>query len=149
MKPIIAVLLFAALGATGLTMAQNKINIEFKDKSGKVVTIVCDDQSRRKGCIKPPPPPAPPALPTMPSPPSPPPPPPLPALAGLTEPPVPPSPPEPPEIVIPDEVHAACKNKMEGSQASWTQKPNAYYSGTCVKKNGEMQLDVKRISITQ
>ncbi|WP_390211225.1 hypothetical protein [Undibacterium danionis] len=146
MKPIIAVLLFAALGATGLTMAQNKINIEFKDKSGKVVTIVCDEQSTRKACIKPPPPPA---LPAMPSPPSPPPPPPLPALAGLTEPPAPPSPPEPPEIAIPDEVHAACKNKMEGSQASWMQKPSAYYSGTCIKKNGEMQLGVTRISITQ
>lgn len=145
MKPIIAVLLFAALGATGLTMAQNKINIEFKDKSGKIVTIVCDDQSTRKGCIKPPPPPAPPALPTMPSPPSPPPP---PSLAGLTNPPAPPSPPEPPEIVIPDEVHAACQGKTEGSKASWKQEPSAYYSGTCVKRKGEMQLDVTRISIS-
>jgi hypothetical protein len=144
MKPIIAILLFAALGATGLTLAQNRINVEFKDKSGKVITIICDEHSTKKACIKPPPPPAPPALPPMPSPPSPP-----PALADLSTPPEPPNPPEPPEIVIPDEVHAACKGKAEGSKASWEQEPSAYYSGTCVKQKGEMRLEVSHISISK
>jgi hypothetical protein len=150
MKPIVAILLFATLGATGLTLAQNKINIEFNDKSGKVITIVCNDQSTKKACIKPPPPapPAPPALPSLPSPPPPPLPPTPPTLAELTSPPLPPSPPEPPEIVIPDEVHAACKGKTEGSKANWKQEPSAYYSGTCIKRKGEMQLDVTHISIS-
>jgi hypothetical protein len=147
MKPFIAILLFAALGATGLTLAQNRINIEFKDKSGKVITIVCNDQSTNKACTMPPPPPPLPAVPALPPMPNLPQPPAPPTITEIANPPEPPSPPEPPEIIIPDEVHAACKGKEAGSKASWKPESFTNYSGTCVKQKGEMQLDVSHVSI--
>ncbi|MBC3809207.1 hypothetical protein H8K52_17845 [Undibacterium seohonense] len=143
MKPLITIILFAALGATGLSMAQSKVQIITKDHKRTVVTITCDgDDASKDKCRKfapPPPPPAPPPppLPNLPEPPEPP------------EPPELPEPPEPPVISIPDEVHQACKGKSEGSKTSWNIDKFEHYAGVCIKRNGKMELDVQRITINK
>ena len=162
MKPLALVILFAACGATGLSIAQSKNDMNTKEMHIKVVSSRCAQDSTNKNCVKlapPPTPPAPPALNTPkvpktpntpPAPPAPPLPPDLadlPALPDLPPPPAPPAPPEPPEIVIPNEVHQACQNKNAGTAASWRQDKSAYYAGVCVKRDGKMVLDVHQISL--
>ncbi|MBC3873888.1 hypothetical protein [Undibacterium flavidum] len=152
MKPIALTVLLATLGATGLSLAQSNIDIDLNGIHSKVVSVKCTQNSTKKSCAKllpPPIPPAPPAPPALPSPmaPLPPPPPPLPDLPSIADLPEPPEPPEPPEIVIPDEVHQACKNKSVGASASWQPNKSTYYGGTCVKRDGKMILDVHQISL--
>lgn len=159
MKPLALVILFAAFGATGLSLAQSEIEIDSKSIQSHVIGVTCPPGSAKKDCTKPTPPlpPAPPSprVPPPPLPAPPPPPPAPPALADLPEPPElpeplePPEPPEPPELVIPDEVHQACKNKSAGASASWQVNKSAYYGGTCVKRDGKMMLDVRQISLHQ
>jgi hypothetical protein len=144
MKPLALVILFAAFGATGLSIAQSTIEIDSKGIHSNVISVKCPTDSE-KSCVKILPPPLPPAPPAPPSRPVPPPPPPAPpALADLPE---PPEPPEPPEIVIPDEVHQACNNKNAGTSANWQANKSADYGGICVKRDGKMILDVHRISL--
>ncbi|MFA9273342.1 MAG: hypothetical protein ACEQSE_00590 [Candidatus Aquirickettsiella gammari] len=145
MKPLALVILFAAFGATGLSIAQSTIEIDSKGIHSNVVSVRCPTDSAKSTCVKLLPPPVPHAPPSLPAPPPPPPAP--PALADLTEPPEPPAPPEPPEINIPDEVHQACKHKSAGASASWQANKSAYYGGTCIKRDGKMMLDVHRISL--
>lgn len=139
MKPLALVILFAAFGATGLSIAQSKIEIDSKGIHNNVISVRCSPDSTKKSCARllpPPLPPAPPAPPSLPVPPPPP-----PTLADLPE------PPEPPEIVIPDEVHQACKGKAAGASASWQPTKSIYYGGVCVKREGNMMLDVHQISL--
>lgn len=141
MKPLALVILFAAFGATGLSIAQSTIEIDSKGIHSNVISVKCPTDSA-KICVKRLPPPLPPAPPSRPVPPPPPPAP--PALADLPE---PPKPPEPPEIVIPDEVHQACNNKSAGTSASWQANKSAYYGGVCIKREGKMMMDVHQISL--
>ncbi len=151
MKPLTIVILLAAIGATGLSIAQNKVEIDASGVRLKTISIHCSDDTTKKACaraVSPPMPPAPPPrLPAAPAPPAPPAP---PALTDLPEPPEPlepPVPPEPPEIIVPEEVHAACAGKAVGAAASWQREPSAYYGGTCLQSKGKMRLDVHRITL--
>lgn len=153
MKPLALVILFAACGATGLSIAQSKVELDSKGIQVKFSRHECTQDASKKKCLTQllPPPPAPPAPPRPPAPP--PPPPALPtglvSVTDLPTPPLPPEPPEPPEVVIPDEVHQACNNKSAGTAASWQQDKSAFYRGVCVKREGKMQLDVRQISLSK
>ncbi|MBI3712792.1 MAG: hypothetical protein HY253_07495 [Burkholderiales bacterium] len=147
MKPLLLVLLFAGFGATGLSLAQNHIDIS-NTNGHTSITIRCDQEAvlcdqilkRTKR------PPAPPAPPTPPSPPglSE-----LPDVPEYPEIPEPPEPPPPPKVVIPKQVHRACEGKKDGQEAQWRVGKQSYYAGICRQQQGAMQLDVHRIELNQ
>ncbi len=151
MKPLLLVLLFAGIGATGLTLAQNQIAISNTSKATSI-TIDCNADAAlckrlAKKSIRPPAPPVPPAPPAPPDASEPPE---LPDLSDLPEPPEPPlPPPPPPKVVIPKEVHRACQGKKVGEEAQWRIGNKAYYAGTCRQQQGELQLDVHHIKISE
>lgn len=149
MKPLLLVLLFAGLGATGLSFAQK--HIEITDKDGRTtISIRCDDTpavcARLLKKIAPPPaPPTPPAppppseiaeLPELPE---------LPELAELPD--LPEPPPPPPLPTIPKKVHKVCQGKAEGDAAHWRSGDSAYYAGICKRHQGSMRLDVREIQL--
>lgn len=155
MKPLLLVLLFAGIGATGLTLAQNQIAISSTNKVTSI-TIDCNLDAAlckrlAKKSIRPPAPPAPPAPPVPPEASEPPEPPELAELADLPdfpEPPEPPlPPPPPPKVVIPKEVHRACQGKKVGEEAHWRIGSKADYTGICRQQQGELQLDVRHIKL--
>jgi hypothetical protein len=144
MKPLLIVILIAAIGASGMSYAQNKIQAHTKN-GVTTITIHCDSRESKESCERllsqlpqPPQPPTPPGVPEPVSPPTP------PAAATLPE---PPAPPPVPKIVIPAEVRAACDSKAVGDQVTWNKVKDEIYAGTCVKKNGKMMFDVDYISI--
>lgn len=147
MKPLLLVLLFAGLGATGLSVAQNYIAISSTNGHTSITlrcdqdSILCTDQSKRTKC--PPAPPAPPAPPSPPDSAE------FPELPEVPEIPEPPAPPEPPKVVIPTQVHRACSGKQDGQEAQWRVGTLSYYAGTCRKHQDKLQLDVTRIELNQ
>lgn len=158
MKPFLLVLLFAGIGAAGVSLAQNHIDIS-NNNGHTSITIRCNQDSshctqRLRKTMRPPLPPLPPSPPSPPLPPAPPPPPlemselsllaELAELADLADLPAPPPPPEP---FIPKQVHRACQGKQDGQAAHWHIGRHAYYSGTCRQHQGAMQLDVSHIDI--
>lgn len=148
MKPILLVLLFASLGATGLSFAQKHIEIT-NNNGHTTISVHCDDTPAVCARLlkKLPQPPAPPAPPTPPQPPeigN------LPELPELAElPDLPDPPPPPPEPVVPKQVHQACQGKAEGEAAHWRSGDQAYYAGTCKRHQGTMQLDVNHIELSE
>ncbi|MBR7747676.1 hypothetical protein [Undibacterium baiyunense] len=146
MRILAAVIIFAALGATGLSIAESKIKqTEVKKTSlaNTVISIQCESTTGKNRCLKllpPPPPPAPPAPPTVPA---------------TLEPPTPPSPPAlpsaplPPALEIPEELHYICKDKAEGAKIEAKQSDSITFSGKCVKRDGKMLLDIHRVQARQ
>ncbi len=136
MRILAAVIIFAALGATGLSIAESKIKQTEAKKTNlanTVISIQCESTTGKNRCLKllsPPPPPAPPAPPAVPA---------------TLEPPAPP----PPALEIPEELHAICKDKAEGATIEAKQSDAITFSGTCVKRDGKMLLDVHRVHARQ
>nr|WP_315482576.1 hypothetical protein [uncultured Undibacterium sp.] len=127
MKPVAIVLLLATVGAAGLSVAQSKIKSADSIKDSTVITIQCEEKSISNRCLKVPPPPAPPA------PPAPPPPPPVPELPAI------------PEIYIPEALHAICADKAAGTKIKAQQSDSLEFSGSCIKRDGKMILDINHI----
>lgn len=124
MKPVAIVLLLATVGAAGLSVAQSKIKSADSSKYNTVITIQCEENSISNRCLKVPPPPAPPA---------PPPPPPVPELPAI------------PEIYIPEALHAICADKAAGTKIKAQQSDSLEFSGSCIKRDGKMILDINHI----
>lgn len=124
MKPVAIVLLLATFGAAGLSVAQSKVKSVDINKSNTVITIQCEEKSISNRCLKVPPPPAPPA---------PPPPPPVPELPAI------------PEIYIPEALHAICADKAAGTKIKAQQSDSLEFSGSCIKRDGKMILDINHI----
>ena len=124
MKPVAIVLLLATFGAAGLSVAQSKVKSVDINKSNTVITIQCEEKSISNRCLKVPAPPAPPA---------PPPPPPAPELPSL------------PEIYIPEALHAICADKAVGTRIKAQQSNSLEFSGSCIKRDGKMILDIDHI----
>ncbi len=124
MKPVAIVLLLATFGAAGLSVAQSKVKSVDINKSNTVITIQCEEKSISNRCLKVPAPPAPPA---------PPPPPPAPELPSL------------PEIYIPEALHAICADKAAGTRIKAQQSDSLEFSGSCIKRDGKMILDIDHI----
>lgn len=124
MKPVAIVLLLATFGAAGLSVAQSKVKSVDINKSNTVITIQCEEKSISNRCLKVPAPPAPPA---------PPPPPPAPELPSL------------PEIYIPEALHAICADKAAGTRIKAQQSDSLEFSGSCIKRDGKMILDINHI----
>ncbi len=127
MKPVIIVLLLATVGATGLSLAQSNIKSADSNKAKGVITIQCEENSPSNRCLRVPLPPEPP------EPPAPPPPPPPPELPTL------------PEIYIPEALHAICADKAAGSKIKAQQSDSLQFSGTCIKRDGKIILDIDHI----
>lgn len=140
MRILAAVIIFAALGATGLSIAESKIKQTEAKKTNlnnTVIIIQCESTTGKNRCLKllpPPPPPAPPAPPAVPA---------------TLEPPALPSAPLPPALEIPEELHGICKDKAEGATIEAKQSDAITFSGTCVKRDGKMLLDVHRVHARQ
>jgi hypothetical protein len=124
MKPIIIVLLLATVGAAGLSIAQSNIKSADSNKTNGVITIQCEEKSASNRCLK---------VPPLPEPPAPPPPPPPPELPTL------------PEIYIPEALHAICADKAAGTTIRAQQSDSLQFSGTCVKRDGKIMLDIDHI----
>lgn len=124
MKPVAIVLLLATVGAAGLSVAQSKIKSADSSKDSTVITIQCEEKSISNRCLKVPLPPAPPA---------PPPPPPVPELPAI------------PEIYIPEALHAICADKAAGTKIKAQQSDSLQFSGTCIKRDGKIILDIDHI----
>jgi len=124
MKPVIIVLLLATVGAAGLSFAQSNIKSVDSNKTNGVITIQCEEQSASNRCLK---------VPPLPEPPAPPPPPPPPELPSL------------PEIYIPEALHAICADKAAGTKIKAQQSDSLQFSGTCVKRDGKIILDIDHI----
>lgn len=137
MRILAAVIIFAALGATGLSIAESEIKQTEAKKTNvtnTVISIQCESTTGKNRCLKllpPPPPPAPPAPPTPPTPP---------AL---------PSAPPPPALEIPEALHGICKDKGEGTAIEAKQSDAVTFSGTCIKRDGKMLIDVHRVHARQ
>ena len=141
MKSLLLVLLFAGVGATGLTLAQNHVDIS-NTNGHTSVTIRCNQETALcarllKKTVRPP---APPDLSELPV---------FPEIPEIPEIPEPPAPPPPPEIVIPKQVHRACVGKNQGQEAQWRVGSHSYYAGICRQQSGKMQLDVNRVELNQ
>ncbi|WP_395009585.1 hypothetical protein [Undibacterium sp.] len=124
MKTIVIALLLATVSAAGLSVAQSNIKSADSSKANNVITIQCEEKSASNRCLKVPPPPAPPAPPP---------------------PPPPPEEPTPPEIHIPEALHAICAGKAAGTTIKAEQSDSIQFSGSCIKRDGKMVLDIDHI----
>lgn len=134
MRILAAVIIFAALGATGLSIAESKIKQTEAKKTNTtntVISIQCESTTGMNRCLKLLPPPPPPAAPAPPAPPE------LPSA------------PLPPALEIPEALHGICKDKGEGTAIEAKQSDAVTFSGTCIKRDGKMLLDVHRVHARQ
>lgn len=149
MRILAAVIIFAALGATGLSIADSNVKqteATETNVTNTVISIQCESATGKNRCLKllpPPPPPAPPAPPTVP------------ASIELPAPPAPPTPPAlpsaplPPALEIPEALHGICKDKGEGTAIEAKQSDAITFNGTCIKRDGKMLLDVHSVHSRQ